>query len=56
MLSPVMPVASAKIYEQIGIPVRDKEFDLESMGTWGSFKGLTRLGEREILFPRIKEE
>jgi len=56
MLYPVMPVASAKIYKQIGIPIEDKEFDLKYMGTWGSFKGLVRLGEREILFPRIKEE
>lgn len=56
MLSPVIPIASRKIHEQIGIDLKDDEFDLKTMGEWGSFKGKVRLKEREILFPRIKEE
>jgi methionyl-tRNA synthetase len=56
MLSPVMPLASRKILEQIGIELKDDEFNLSRMGDWGSYKGQTKLKEREILFPRIKEE
>ena len=56
MLSPIMPLASRKILEQIGIELKDDEFNLSRMGDWGSYKGQTKLKEREILFPRIKEE
>ncbi len=56
MLSPIIPEASKKIFNQIGIDFKDGDFNLQLMGDWGSFKGKTKLKEREILFPRIKEE
>lgn len=56
MLSPVIPEASKKIFNQIGISLKDNNFNLQTMGDWGSFKGKTKLKKREILFPRIKEE
>jgi len=56
MLIPFMPSTSERIFRQIGIKKSNDEFNLESDGIWGAFKGGTKVGEREILFPRIEEK
>jgi len=55
MLIPIVPETCKKIFSQIGISKDISEINLYSDGQWGSFAGSTRLGVREILFPRIKE-
>jgi len=55
MLIPVIPKTCARIFSQIGIDKSVGDFNLYQDGQWGSFKGGTKLGIREILFPRIKE-
>ena len=56
MLIPFMPAACEKIFKQIGISKRNEEFNLDIDGTWGAFEGGVKVGEREILFPRIEED
>jgi methionyl-tRNA synthetase len=55
MLIPIIPKTCKKIFEQIGINRDIADFNLYKDGQWGSFSGKTKLGVREILFPRIKE-
>ena len=55
LLIPVIPKTCEKIFSQIGIDKNINDFNLYEDGVWGSFKGETKLGKREILFPRIKE-
>ncbi len=55
MLIPVIPKTCKKIFSQIGINRDISDFNLYADGEWGSFAGNTKLEEREILFPRIKE-
>ncbi|MHB1376094.1 MAG: methionine--tRNA ligase [Candidatus Humimicrobiaceae bacterium] len=55
MLIPIMPQTCKKIFAQMGINRETDDFNLHKDGQWGSFAGGTKLGIREILFPRIKE-
>ncbi|MCL6087864.1 MAG: methionine--tRNA ligase [Actinobacteria bacterium] len=55
MLIPVIPKTCERIFSQIGINRSVGDFNLYEDGQWGSFEGKTKLGIREILFPRIKE-
>ena len=41
---------------QLGITKGVDDMRIETDGTWGSFKGGTKIGEREILFPRIEDK
>ena len=53
MISPFIPEASTKIRRQIGLP---NEIDSEKENGWGVVIGWQKLGEQEILFPRIEVE
>lgn len=56
LLIPIIPKTCEKIFMQIGLNKNINDFNLlKEDGQWGSFKGGVKLGEREILFPRIKE-
>ncbi|MDD5659733.1 MAG: methionine--tRNA ligase [Actinomycetota bacterium] len=55
MLIPIIPQTCSKIFSQIGIKRDIHDFNLDKDGHWGIFEGKTKLGSREILFPRIKE-
>ncbi|MCL5072914.1 MAG: methionine--tRNA ligase [Actinobacteria bacterium] len=52
---PFMPSACQKIFRQLGIDKNIQELSFEADGRWGAFTGGTRVGKREILFPRIEE-
>lgn len=56
MLIPFMPSTCERIFKQIGVSKRNEEFNLDIDGTWGAFEGGLKVGEREILFPRIEED
>lgn len=52
MLYPVMPDASKKIYDQIGLMDDISKIDLASL-KWGELKAGTKIGETIGVFPRI---
>ena len=52
LLYPVMPEASQKIYEQLGLTDRVETLDPTKL-EWGELKEGTRIGEVKALFPRI---
>jgi len=56
LLIPFIPSASRKIFSQLGIKRNVEEVTIEQDGVWGKFEGGVRVGEREILFPRIDEK
>lgn len=51
MISPFIPESAAKIRRQIGLPA---EIDTEKEKGWGMLPNWKRLGEHEILFPRVE--
>lgn len=55
LLIPFIPSACQKIFTQIGINKNIEEIAIEKDGVWGKFEGGTKVGRREILFPRINE-
>jgi methionyl-tRNA synthetase len=54
LVFPFMPAVCQKIFDQLGINRKLEEILLEEYGAWGAFKGGTKIGKREILFPRIE--
>ncbi len=56
LLIPYMPSTCQKIMTQLGINKDVDEMRIEQNGMWGSFGGNTKIGEREILFPRIDDK
>ncbi|MBU0577249.1 methionine--tRNA ligase [Patescibacteria group bacterium] len=52
LISPFIPQSSAKIRQQIGLPV---QIDREKEDGWGALSDWEKLGEQEIIFPRIEE-
>ncbi|MBN1299503.1 MAG: class I tRNA ligase family protein, partial [Actinobacteria bacterium] len=56
LVMPFMPKVSEKIFSQLGIEINPDDIFLEKWGNWGEFKGNTKTGHREILFPRIEDE
>ena len=55
LVFPFMPSVSQKVFKQLGINKNLEDVMLDDYGVWGAYKGGTRIGEREILFPRIEE-
>ncbi len=55
LLIPFMPSACQKIFSQLGINKNISGVLIEEDGVWGKFEGGTKIGRREILFPRINE-
>lgn len=55
MLIPFMPATCEKIFNQLGIDKKIDDMRIKEDGIWGSFSGGTKIGKREILFPRIEE-
>jgi methionyl-tRNA synthetase len=53
LLIPYMPSTCQKIMTQLGISAKVEDMSLDADGAWGNFEGSTKIGEREILFPRI---
>ena len=56
LLIPFMPTSCQRIMTQLGITTNVNDIRIDADGIWGSFKGGTRIGEREILFPRIDDK
>jgi len=56
ILIPFMPSTCQKIMTQLGIKDSIEDMRLDNEGVWGKFKGNTKIGEREILFPRIDDK
>ena len=56
ILIPFMPSTCQKIMTQLGIAADIDDMRMESDGIWGRFEGNTKIGEREILFPRIEDK
>lgn len=54
MLIPFMPSTCQRILTQLGINKKVDDMKMDIDGVWGSFEGNTKIGEREILFPRIE--
>lgn len=52
-LAPFVPVASAEMLSQLGLPV-SKPGDWDRLGTWGAVP-LCSIGETRVLFPRFEE-
>ncbi len=55
-LYPFMPSLTRKIFDQFGIDEDTQHMKLSEQGKWGHYKGGTKIGKKEILFPRIQEE
>ncbi len=53
MLSPFMPQTCQKIFTQIGLEKEIESIDFEKDAVWGGNAGQNKLGDRQILFPRI---
>ena len=53
---PFMPQVSQQIFNQLGINKRFDEIQFDEYGSWGAYKGGTKIGKREILFPRIEDK
>jgi methionyl-tRNA synthetase len=56
LLIPFIPSTCQKIFSQLGINKDINEVIFERDGNWGDFNGGTKIGSREILFPRIDED
>ena len=56
ILIPFMPSTCQKIMVQLGITSSIDDMSLDADGNWGSFEGSTKIGERQILFPRIDDK
>ncbi|MDZ7838446.1 MAG: hypothetical protein U5N58_11140 [Actinomycetota bacterium] len=56
LVSPFMPHITQRILGQFGIEDKVEDLTLDTHGSWGSYTGGTPIGEKEILFPRIKED
>ncbi|MBC8389151.1 MAG: methionine--tRNA ligase [Actinobacteria bacterium] len=56
LLIPFMPSTCQKIFSQLGISEDIDEIIVDKDGVWGKFEGGTKIGEREILFPRVDEK
>ncbi len=54
MLIPFMPSTCQRILTQLGINKKVDDMKMDIDGVWGNFEGNTKIGEREILFPRIE--
>ena len=50
LISPFIPETSRKIRKQLGLPT---EIDRAGEDGWGAMKGWKKLGDSEIMFPRI---
>ena len=55
LLVPFMPSTCQKIFSQLGLDIDISEVIVEKEGVWGKYGGGTKIGQREILFPRIDE-
>ncbi len=55
LLSPVMPKATAKIWQQLGLKGNPGEGQLKDLA-WGQLKAGVKIGEAEAVFPRIELE
>jgi methionyl-tRNA synthetase len=55
LLSSFIPATSQKVFDQLGIDKKVENLNFESDSRWGAFNGSTKIGKREILFPRIEE-
>ncbi|MCL4377818.1 MAG: methionine--tRNA ligase [Actinobacteria bacterium] len=55
ILSPFMPAICQKVFDQLGIDERVENLNFEVDSSWGAFNGGTKIGKREILFPRIEK-
>lgn len=55
LISPIMPKTCEKIFAQIGVNKKVSELNLFIDGNWGAYKEYSKIGSREILFPRMKE-
>jgi len=56
LLIPFMPSTCKKIFSQLGISEDIDGIIVDKDGVWGKFEGGTKIGKREILFPRINEK
>ncbi len=56
LVFPFMPWVCQKIFDQLGIEKKLDDITIEEYSNWGDFTGGTRIGKREILFPRIEDE
>ncbi len=56
LLIPFMPSACKKIFSQLGISEDIDGIIVDKDGVWGKFEGRTKIGKREILFPRLEEK
>jgi len=55
ILSPFIPLTSSKILKQLGLEKDIRGLRLKGDCEWGSYKGGTKTGQRDILFPRLEE-
>ncbi len=55
LLIPFIPSTCQKIFTQLGIDISINDISIATDGNWGSFSGGSKIGTREILFPRLEE-
>ena len=56
LLIPFIPSTCQRIFTQLGIDKKIDDISIAGDGKWGSFSGGTKIGAREILFPRLEEK
>lgn len=55
-LAPTLPVATARIWQQLGIDASPVEASWQEEGTWGRLQPSTNVQQPQPLFPRITQE
>jgi methionyl-tRNA synthetase len=56
LLSPVTPKATQKLWSSIGTSLGELSEQRIQQGEWGVLPAGTKLGELEVLFPRVEEQ
>ena len=56
LISPFMPVTAERIWQQLNLPGKFADVQLEDIKSWGGIAGGHKVGTPEQLFPRIEVE
>ncbi|BAL81899.1 putative methionyl-tRNA synthetase [Selenomonas ruminantium subsp. lactilytica TAM6421] len=56
LISPFMPITAERIWQQLNLPGKFADVQLDDIKTWGGIAGGHKVGTPEQLFPRIEVE
>ena len=56
LLNPIVPKAAQKLWSSIGTGLGELSDQRIQQGVWGVLPAGTKLGDLEVLFPRVEEQ